>query len=580
MQDVDIGIDDDSGDEQETQSKSRHAVRRTEHHHHRLPPQQPAEEKEDYSKERRTVTRDTEEESSAVFSSYSSPSPLSSYDPSVLSLVSSMQTQLQQKDQDLQQLSEALLTLKASPSSSLSSASTPSAAIVKDMMRKQRELHLQLSRERQQHAQETAALRQQLNSASASVSSAAGAPSPSSPSSSVISSLQQEVTTLTSRLSSARLQSSQLKQRMARMQAVLEREVGDVEAVAALLVAGEVKEGDDDGEREEKRRDRQPASAASAAADSSAWKGRAERVRELERKVAALERKLKDQQHRPAASPLSASSPDKKEEVESLRRQLEQSAKAVSELTAARKVQRSRVSALEAEMAEMKDRLLTVLGKSDKDDTLLDQLSLSLRQEKAERDRQTTEADCRQREQQLRIAQLTSQLEQAEAQLGQYRLIAETVDAVTASETASEERQHRQRTEALESCISALQQRCDELDRDRTQSRSAKAEVKEGAEGREGRKAERGGGDRQQPQQQAAGAGEKTSDVKRRLLEMVGERELIRESYAAMLARRDEEMERWKQIRQQERQEESRTRQQIKGRIDQLQQQLQHSSGK
>ena len=51
---------------------------------------------------------------------------------------------------------------------------------------------------------------------------------------------------------------------------------------------------------------------------------------------------------------------------------------------------------------------------------------------------------------------------------------------------------------------------------------------------------------------------------------MAGERELIRETYAAMLERREEELEQWKAMRATEKAEEQRTRQHLKAQVVEL----------
>ena len=162
IDDPDIGLDESSDDdEDESQPYSHRLIKakptpsyNAQHHHH--PGRPPVDEhKERMSPPTAVPSRPTV--------SVTRDESLASYDPSLLSTVTSLQQQLQQKDSELHQLSEALLLLQSSPTAA-TAASLPSStsALVKDLMRQKRDLHLQLTRERQQHSQQLADLRASL----------------------------------------------------------------------------------------------------------------------------------------------------------------------------------------------------------------------------------------------------------------------------------------------------------------------------------------------------------------------------------------------------------------------------------
>ena len=440
------------------------------------------------------------------------PSSLSHYDPSLLSTLTTLQAQLQQKDDEVHQLSSALLLLKASPSAAASNAST--AALLKDLMRKQRDLNVTLTRERQQHAQALLAL--QSSSPSPPLPPAPSSPSPPPPS---LTALQAEVASLTARLSSSRLLSSQLKTKVDRLTGLLTRELGDPTLLSALL-------------REEKE-------------PSPTWRGRAERVDELEARVRALTRRLREREAAPAVEAVSAGKAEG----------LEDALRDAREQRAARAVLKARVRALEGEMGGMKERLLTLLDKSDGDDRIIDRL-------KADLSMRTSDLDEERRDRERERVQAQRDVAALKAEVDGWRAWKDAAEAMARTEKEGREKEWATWKAAAESTMADLQGRCDDLERERADWRRTAPSVDGGSRGRNGPRRKGDG--------EGEGKGERVGEVKRRLLEMVGERELIRESYAAMLSRRDADMERFKAMRDVEKEHERSTRIAMQHTLDDL----------
>ena len=474
---------------------------------------------------------------------------LASYDSSLLSSVTELQQQLQQKDADLQQLSEALLLLQSSPSAaSATAAPSSTSALVKDLMRQKRDLHLQLTRERQQHSQQLVDLRASLlNEVAPHVECGE------------CEKLRDEAGGLQGRLSGAKAAVREWQKKCERLENALLRECGS---------ADEVNEAT------------KPASEEKVEAGVGGWKGRAERVKELERKVSALQARLREQQAavsaqngRQSLTSVDAGAERRRDEEEKRRaREAEERDRQLSELREGRKQQAARVKTLELEVGEMKQRLLTMIRKSEMDDTVIDRLKEERRDREEAKGRDELRWQQKDRGLQDRLAQLESQLAGWQQRWQQGEQWQSAILSLSSSADEGERREWTVERDSLQSMVVQLQQRCDELTADKLNAqRSNDAEAKRAAKAR-----------LSQPKgKQAAGGaavGGLGEEERRRMVDMAGERELIRETYAAMLERREEELEQWKAMREKEREEEQKTREALKAQVVALIQSVQQST--
>ena len=474
---------------------------------------------------------------------------LASYDPSLLSSVTELQQQLQQKDADLQQLSEALLLLQSSPgTASATAAPSSTSALVKDLMRQKRDLHLQLTRERQQHSQQLVDLRASLLDEAAPQVECGECEK-----------LRDEAGGLQGRLSGAKAAVQEWQKKCERLEGVLLRECGSAD------------------EYNEATR---PASEEKVDAGDGGWKGRAERVKDLERKVSALQTKLREQQAtvsaqhgRQSLTSVDAAAERKRDEEEKRRaKEAGERERQLGELREGRKQQAARVKTLEVEVGDMKQRLLTMIRKSDMDDAVIDRLKEERRDREEARGTDELRRQQKDRGWQDRLAQLESQLAGWQQRWQQGEQWQSAMLALSSSAGEAERREWAVERDSLQSMLAQLQQRCDELAADKLSAqRSNEAEAKRAAKAR-----------LSQPKgkQTAGGAavGGSGEEERRRLVDMAGERELIRETYAAMLERREKELEQWKAMRAKEREEEQRTREALKAQVVALIESVQQSA--
>ena len=549
--DPDIGLDDSTDDDDEDGSRSHNTrtitvkpASHTQHHHH------PGRPSADEHKERmqppplppprRSVSVTRDDTAAAV-------SSLASYNPSLLSTVTALQQQVQQKDAELHQLSEALLLLQSSPATASASSPSTTSALVKDLMRQKRDLHLQLTRERQQHSQQLADLRTSLLQNDTQPSQCGECER-----------LREEVGGLQGRLHGAKAAVREWQRKCEKLEGVLVRECGGVDELNEAT-----------GERAEEKE----------GSDGGGWKGRAERVRGLEKKVSTLQSKLREQQSALSASQGSRHSPatidpaaerKRDEEDRKRRKESEDRDRQVIELRDNKKQQAARVRTLEVEVGEMKQRLLVMIGKSEMDDAVIDRLKVERRER--EETKEQEEARWRQKEQKWQ-----DKLQQVEAQVADWQHRWQhgqqwqaAINTLTKSEDDGAQREWTTEREALQSMLAQLQQRCDELTVDKLSAqRATEAEAKRLARGR-----------LSQPKGKAAGSGVtggSGEEERRRMVDMVDERELIRETYAAMLERREEELEQWKAMRVREKDEEQHTRHELKAQVVELIRSMQHN---
>ena len=552
--DPDIGLDDSSDDEtDERQSysprrtiKAKPTLPHTQHHHHHPSRPTASEHKERMSSPSVSTSRPsvsvTRDESPPAADS------LASYDPSLLLTVTVLQQQLQQKDTELHQLSEALLLTQSSPSTTAASSPSSTSALVKDLMRQKRDLHLQLTRERQQHSQQLNDLRTSLLDEQQPTQC------------SECDKLKEEVSALQSRLNGSKAAVREWQKKSEKLESVLVRECGG---------ADELNEAT--RERSEEKE--------SADSSGGGWKGRAERVKELEKKVSALQAKLREQQTAAGGSQGSRQSPtttavdaavDRKrdEEEKKRRKEWEEKDKQLIDLRDSKRLQAARVKTLEVEVGEMKQRLLVMVGKSDMDDSVIDRLKVERKQREEVRERDETRWQQKERSWHDRLQQLEAQLTdwQHRWQHGQQWQTA--IAMLTKNEDDGRQREWTAERDALQSMIAQLQQRCDELTVDKLSAQQRnEVEAKRLAKAR-----------LSQPKAKVAagvtvgsGPGE---EERRRLVDMAGERELIRETYATMLERREEELEQWKVLRAREKDEELKMREEMKVEVVKLMQSM------
>ena len=242
------------------------------------------------------------------------------------------------------------------------------------------------------------------------------------------------------------------------------------------------------------------------------------------------------------------------------------------------RVLRARVRVLEGEVESMRGKVRVLLAKSAGDDEVIDRLRVEVGREREGREREMGERE--------RVEGKVGVRERGwEEELRGLKERWESRERAWGVEREGKEREWEVYRQGVEGMLAQLQGRCDELERERVEWRKAgggsggggagggsgvEGGIRRGSgvgkKGRGGKAAEGGGGEG------SAGGGkeEKVGEVKRRLLEMVGEREFIRESYAAMLSRRDEEMDGWKRLREKEKAEEQRMRQSLQAVIAQL----------
>ena len=472
---------------------------------------------------------------------------LSSYDPSLLSTVTVLQQQLQQKDTELQQLSEALLLLQPSPTTTATPPSTTSA-LVKDLMRQKRDLHLQLTRERQQHSQQLADLRASLLDERQAESAQCGE----------CERLREEVGGLQGRLGGAKAAVREWQRKCEKLESVWVRECGSVyELNEAMRERSEEKEGSDGG-----------------------WKGRAERVKELEKKINTLQTKLKEQQTALAATQANKHSSAaidpalerrREEEDKRRRKESEERDKQVAELRDSKKQQAARVKTLEVEVGEMMQRLLVMIRKSEMDDTVIDRLKEERKEREEVKERDELRWQGKEKSWQDRLQQLEAQVTNWQHKWQHDQQWQAAIQALTKSEDNGTQREWTAERDALHLMITQLQHRCDNLTTDKLNAqRSNEAEAKRIAKAR-----------LSQPKgKQAVGGvavGGLGEEERRRLVDMAGERELIRETYAAMLERREEELEQWKAMRVKEKEEEQTTREELKAQVVKLIESMQQS---